>query len=282
MNALEFNKWLYDYSSQLDVKPLVMGILNVTPDSFYSGSRYTSALKAYDKAMEFVSKGVDILDIGGESTRPGALEVSDEEELERVLPIIEQIRKQSDICISLDTYKPQVMQAGIELGVNLINDVKALQTPGALELVAKANIPVCLMHMYGNPKTMMSEVIEDRKLFSEIKDFFSEIIQKLKLAGLSPHHIILDPGFGFGKTLNQNVKLIRNLKEFTDFCCPILVGLSRKSFIGELTGKTVVDRKAGSLAGNVIAFMNGARILRTHDPEETKDALRISRAIFKA
>lgn len=282
MNALELNNWLRDYTLEIDARPLVMGILNITPDSFYQNSRYQTNSIAFDKAMEFVSKGVDILDIGGQSTRPGALEVGADQELERVIGVIEKIRQHSDICISLDTYQPQVMQAGIELGIDVINDIKALQMPGAMDLVAKANKPVCLMHMYGNPQTMMSEVIENRNMFDEIRAFFHQSIEKAKLAGISAHRIILDPGIGFGKTLNQNLSLLGNLKEFKDFGCPILVGLSRKSFIGELTGKAVIDRKAGSLAGNIMAYMNGARILRTHDPEELIDALRVSRAIVKA
>jgi dihydropteroate synthase len=282
MNALEFTHWLQDYSLQRDVRPLVMGIVNTSRDSFYQNSRYPSDTSAFEKAMEFVSKGVDIIDIGGQSTRPGAAEISVEEELERVISVIEKIRKHSDICLSLDTYKPKIMDAGINLGVNLINDVKALQMPGALELVAKANIPVCLMHMYGNPQNMMSMVQEERNLIPELRDFFKSMVAQAKRAGISEHHIILDPGIGFGKSMNQNIFLIKNLKEFYDFGYPILVGLSRKSCIGELTGKSVTDRKAGSLAGNVMAYINGARILRTHDPDETKDALRVSRAIVKA
>lgn len=263
-------------SLQLD-SPRVMGILNVTPDSFSDGGQFAAFESACRYADDMVALGVDIIDIGGESTRPGAEDVAVEEELKRVIPIIEYISAKYDVWISIDTSKAQVMEKAVNAGANLINDVRALQEPGALAMAVKLNVPVCLMHMQGQPRSMqLSPHYND--IISDISAFFSARLEACKEAGVEGHNIILDPGFGFGKTLEHNYQLLRRLREFESFEFPLLTGLSRKSMFGQLLSKDAEDRGPASLAGALICAQNGAHIIRVHDVAATQDALKVWQA----
>lgn len=255
-------------------RPLVMGILNVTPDSFSDGGRFLNREVACAHACEMIRAGADLIDIGGESTRPGAESVSVEEELERVLPVVRALRKDSDIAISVDTSKPEVMHALHDEDVDLINDVRALREPGSLEAAAKSGLPVCLMHMKGLPRTMQ-EAPEYKDVVAEVREFFAERIAICVDAGIRKDKLLLDIGFGFGKTPEHNLTLLNRLEHFSDFELPLLVGLSRKSTIG----KIVDDRLTGSLSGALAAVGRGAKLLRVHDVEETVAALKVWRAI---
>jgi dihydropteroate synthase len=258
----------------------VMGILNVTPDSFFDGGRFHLCDRALSHVEQMLSEGVDIIDMGGESTRPGAASVPLQEELERVIPVIEAIRERFDVALSVDTSKPEVMLAAVSAGADLINDVCALQQPGALAACAKLAAPVCLMHMQGQPRTMQQsphyhDVVQD------IVQFFQQRIAVCEAVGIVRQRLILDPGFGFGKTLSHNVDLLRRLTAFSDLGLPILVGLSRKSMIGTLLDNRPVEgRLYGSVAGAVIAAMQGANIVRVHDVGATVDALKIVNAVM--
>lgn len=263
-------------------KPLIMGVLNVTTDSFYDGGAYISLDKASDHAFELINQGVDIIDIGGESTRPGAQPVSLEVELERVIPIIEYIRKYSDICISIDSYKPQTMQTAVRAGASIINDVYALQKEGSVEMAAKLNVPVCLMHMQNRPDTMQDCPSYPEGLMNELSYFFMQRIEACKTAGIKMKNIILDPGFGFGKAVKDNLHIVYNLQKLQEFNLPLLLGVSRKSTIGVVLNKPVNERLAGSLAMAVFAALNGVGILRTHDVDETKQAIQVLDAIHQA
>lgn len=261
-------------------RPLVMGILNVTPDSFSDGGSFTSeeAIKRQIESMQ--TAGVDIIDIGGESTRPGAFSVSLEQELERVLPVIEWVRNLSDVKISVDTYKTEVMRASIELGVDMINDVNALQSDGAVELVAQANIPVCLMHKKGEPSSMQ-DAPTYHQVVEEVSEFLLERARVCEEQGVRKGAIILDPGFGFGKSLQHNVDLFERLDELMALSYPLLVGVSRKRMIGELLDDLPVEKRmVGSVAAAMMAAMKGARILRVHDVEETMQALKVTMALL--
>lgn len=256
-----------------------MGIVNVTPDSFSDGGKYTSVDKAVEHALRLVEEGADILDIGGESTRPGATPVSLEEELERVVPVIEQLAKLSKVPLSIDTYKPQVMQAAVDAGVDLINDIRALQEPGALEIAARSNAGVCLMHMQGTPQTMQLDPKYD-DVVAEVRDFLAARMKAANNAGIPPERIVLDPGFGFGKRTEHNIALLQALPEILDLGRPLLVGLSRKSVLGQITGGDVNVRLHASLAASVISVMKGARIVRVHDVKATADALKVAAAVL--
>jgi dihydropteroate synthase len=251
-----------------------MGVLNVTPDSFSDGGQFLSSSAALERGLEMISDSVDIIDIGGESTRPQAEPVSLEVELERVLPVITAIRERSDVCLSIDTSTPEVMAAAAELGVDLINDVRALVRPGALAVAAESGLPVCLMHMQGDPETMQLNP-KYTDLIEEINRFFGSRIRACTAAGISSEKILLDPGFGFGKSPRHNLQIINRLDEFFDHGLPLLVGLSRKSTIA----KIVDDLLTGSVSGAVIAVMRGARIVRVHDVAETVEALKVVTAI---
>lgn len=255
-------------------RPVVMAILNVTPDSFSDGGKFYSVDAAVTRAIEMISEGADIIDVGGESTRPGAAAVSTEEELARVLPVIEALRRVSDVPISIDTSKAAVIEAAAAAGADLINDVYALRNPGALAAAAASGLPVCLMHMQGEPRTMQQNPHYD-DLIAEIRAFFLERIAACESAGIPRSRLILDIGFGFGKTPLHNVQLINRLKAFADLERPLLVGLSRKSTIG----KIVPDRLIGSIAGALLAVEEGASMLRVHDVAATVHALRIRAAI---
>ncbi|MDB9868309.1 dihydropteroate synthase [Pseudomonadales bacterium] len=259
-------------------RPMVMGILNVTPDSFADGGKYLVPAQAAEHARQMILDGADIIDVGGESTRPGAAVISVEEELHRVIPVIQAIRAESTIPISIDTSTPEVMRQAALMGVDLINDVRALSRPGALAAAAATGLPVCLTHMQGDPQTMQLEPTYTN-LLVEICGFFEARILACEAAGIPRAKIILDPGFGFGKTAAHNLQLINRLEEFMMFGCPLLVGLSRKSTIGEVLGDPAVDRLQGSIAGALLAYMNGASLLRVHDVAETVQALRVVKAI---
>ena len=258
--------------------PVVMGILNVTPDSFSDGGNYCQLDSAVKQAHTLLEQGAKIIDIGGESTRPGAPDVSLEDELDRVIPLVKALRKTSDCIISIDTSKSEVMRQAILAGADIINDVRALQEPGAIEvLAAYPDVAICLMHMQGQPRTMQSNP-QYEDLFADINDFFSERIEACEQAGIQQQRIILDPGFGFGKTLAHNYEILNRFDEFNQFNLPVLAGLSRKSMIGNLLNKSTDERLAGSLAGALIAAQNGAKIIRVHDVQETVDVLSVWQA----
>ncbi len=261
---------------------LVMGVLNATPDSFSDGGQFLSPDFAVTHALRMINEGADIIDVGGESTRPGAQPVSVAEELERVIPVIEAIRSQSDVAISIDTVKPEVMEAAVMAGADMINDVNALRAEGSLEVCARLNVVVCLMHMQGEPRTMQQNPSYD-DVVSDIKSFLTERIEVCKQAGIKPENIIVDPGFGFGKTLEHNLSLLKHLDMFQDINLPILVGFSRKSMIGKiLDADNVSDRLYGSLAAAVLAYTRGARIFRVHDVKPTVDILKVCAAMSAA
>ena len=258
--------------------PLVMGVVNVTPDSFSDGGRFYNVEAAVAHGRQLEAEGAAILDIGGESTRPGAAEVSIEEELRRVLPVIEQLRAATRAVISIDTSKPEVMRAAAAAGAGLINDVRALREPEALAVAAQMGCAICLMHMQGEPRTMQHNPTY-RDVAGEVKAFLDERVQAAKAAGIPADRITIDPGFGFGKSLEHNLELLRRLGELTSGEVPLLAGLSRKSMIGKLTGRPEGDRVYGSIALAVIAYQNGARIIRAHDVAATVDALKIAAAV---
>ena len=258
--------------------PVIMGILNVTPDSFSDGGHFINANLALDRALQLIDDGAQIIDIGGESTRPGAKDVPLDEELKRVIPIIEAIRKESDCAISIDTSKADVMKNAVLAGADIINDVRALQEPNALNVAAQFDdIAICLMHMQGQPRSMQSSP-HYNDLFADINTFFKQRLFACETAGINNEQIILDPGFGFGKTLNHNYEILANFSTFNQFGLPLLAGLSRKSMIGNLLNRDTDDRLAGSLAGALIAAQNGANIIRVHDVKETADVLGVYQA----
>ena len=257
-----------------------MGVLNITNDSFSDGGNYLDSEKAYEQAMHLINEGADLIDIGGESSKPGALEVPINVELERVVPVIKKIRAVSDICISIDTYKPEIMQAAVEAGANIINDVFALQKEGSLEMAAHLAMPICLMHMQGKPQTMQKNPSYSSGIIPEIMDFFSERIKCCVARGIRKDRLILDPGFGFGKKVADNMLLLKDIASFKQFNLPLLLGVSRKSTIGVLLNKDVNERLIGSVALAVYAALQGVAILRVHDVDETKQALHLINTIF--
>lgn len=254
-------------------RPHVMGILNVTPDSFSDGGHFNQLERAMTHARQMVAEGATLIDIGGESTRPGAPDVSEQEELDRVLPVVERMVRELDVMISLDTSKAVVMREGCAAGAHLINDVRALLEPGALAAAAAADVPVCLMHMQGQPRTMQAEPHYD-DLLGEVRAFFDERIAACLTAGIAREQLLLDPGYGFGKTLAHNYQLLAQQESLLDYQLPLLVGMSRKSMIGNLLGRPVDERLAGSLACALVGMQRGARIIRVHDVRATMDALR--------
>lgn len=259
---------------ELDLgRPLVMGILNVTPDSFSDGVGVVSRDAALKRAERMLADGADMIDIGGESTRPGADPVPLQEELDRVLPVVEALRDHG-VPISVDTFKPQVMRAALEAGADMINDIRALQEPGALEAVAGSRCGLCIMHMQGEPRTMQHAPKYD-DVVVDVRRFLAQRAQALHEAGIARERVVLDPGFGFGKTVGQNYTMLRRLDAMRVDEYPWLLGLSRKSMIGHVVGREPAERLAGSLAAALYGLEKGASILRVHDVAETVDALRV-------
>ena len=266
-------KWLCA-GRQLDLsEPLIMGIVNVTPDSFSDGGRYAGTPEAIAHGLELLEQGADILDIGGESTRPGAAEVTEQEELERVVPVVEALAKTGAV-ISVDTSKAGVIREAVKAGAHIINDVRALQEPGALEAAAQTNAGICLMHMQGTPATMQKNIAYGN-LLQEVERFLLDRAQCAQSAGIAQERICLDYGFGFGKTVDQNFELLANTDYFARLPYPILVGLSRKSSLGAVVGRDVSDRLIASVTGALIAAQRGAGIVRVHDVAATHDAFKI-------
>ncbi len=253
-------------------RPQVMGIVNVTPDSFSDGGRFYSSSQALDHARYLIDAGADSLDIGGESTRPSAAPVGAQEELDRILPVLEGLRH-CGVPVSVDTMKPTVMRAALTAGATMINDVCALQVPGALEAVRDSDCAVCLMHMQGEPRRMQ-DAPQYRDVLAEVYDFLATRIAACEAAGITRSRLCVDPGFGFGKTLEHNLALLRGLPRLAELA-PVLVGVSRKRMIGEITGRSVEDRLAGSVAAALRAVERGAAIVRVHDVAATVDALKI-------
>jgi dihydropteroate synthase len=261
--------------------PSVMGILNVTPDSFSDGGRFDQFDAARRHAEQMADDGASIIDIGGESTRPGANKVSESQELDRVLPLIEALRKTVEIPISVDTSKATVMREAVSTGAAIINDVLSLQEPGALSVAAELEVPVCLMHMQGRPRSMQVNPTYD-DVASDVVAFLEGRVSQCVAAGISRDLIVVDPGFGFGKTHAHNVELLANLRQLHELELPVLIGLSRKSTLGELTGRDVDGRLPGSISAAVVAVMKGAQIIRAHDVRETVDALKVVNAVLEA
>ena len=258
--------------------PLVMGVLNVTPDSFSDAGRFASPDEAVQHGLRLAAEGAALVDVGGESTRPGAQPVTAEEELRRVLPVIEQLRRATTAVISIDTSKPEVMRAAASAGAGFINDVRALREPGALEAAAASGCGLCLMHMQGEPRTMQVAP-HYRDVVGEVRAFLAARVAACRDAGIDAARITIDPGFGFGKSLEHNLTLLRHLPELAAGGPPVLVGLSRKSTVGKLTGREPGERVYGSVALAVIAALKGAHIIRAHDVAATVDALRVAAAV---
>jgi len=257
----------------------VMGILNITPDSFSDGGVFVEPERAVAHGRAMVAAGAGIIDVGGESTRPGAVAVSEAEELDRVIPVVEALSGALEVPISVDTSKPGVMRAAVAAGAGLINDVYALREPGAVEAAAELEVPVCLMHMRGEPRTMQVNP-EYEDVVGEVRAFLKERIAVCEAAGIHRQRLLADPGFGFGKSPEHNLTLLRRLDAFTALGVPVLAGLSRKSLIGHVLGRPVDERLAGSIALAVLAATRGARILRVHDVAETVDAVRMVEAVL--
>ena len=261
--------------SVLDLStPQVMGILNVTPDSFSDGGTHNRYHDALEHVARMVQEGATIIDIGGESTRPGAAEVSVSEELDRVIPVVEAIAQRFDVWISVDTSKAQVMSEAAKAGMHMINDIRSLHEPEALDVAAQTGLPVCIMHMQGQPRTMQAAPNYEN-VVREVKDYLEAEIARCVNAGIDRQQIILDPGFGFGKNLSHNYQLLANLEQFHNFGLPLLAGMSRKSMIGQLLNVPPQERLAGSLTCAVIAAMQGAHIIRVHDVKETVQAMQV-------
>jgi len=260
-------------------RPLIMGIVNVTPDSFSDGGKFFTTEHAIAHALQLVEEGADILDIGGESTRPGAQSVGVAEESARILPVLEGLAH-CGLPLSVDTLKPEVMRAAIRSGADMINDVNALQSPGALQAVAESAVAVCLMHMQGEPRTMQHDP-RYQNVLADVKTFLAARITAAKQAGIALERMVIDPGFGFGKALEHNLALLHGLDAFRSLGVPLLAGLSRKSMLGALTGLDAAERMVPSVAAAVISAMKGAKILRVHDVKETRQALQIVSAINK-
>lgn len=260
-------------------RPVVMGVLNVTPDSFSDGGQFAGRDAALLHAEAMLADGAAILDVGGESTRPGAADVPEAQELDRVIPVIEALQNLTDVPISIDTSKPAVMEQAVSAGAAMINDVRALGENGALEMAASLGVPVCLMHMRGQPRTMQ-DAPEYDDVTAEVRAFLAGRRDASVAAGVPQSRILLDPGFGFGKQHRHNVELLANLRQLTELGQPLLVGLSRKATLGALTGRDVDDRLAASVAAALIAVMQGARVVRAHDVRETVDALTVWRNVM--
>ena len=266
---MQFGKYSIDLS-----QPQVMGILNVTPDSFSDGGKHTNVSQALDHALRMIDEGATFIDIGGESTRPGAPDVSLQEELDRTIPVIEAVAKNTACVISIDTSKADVMREAVKVGAGLINDVRALQEPGALQVAAEAQVPVCLMHMQGQPRTMQQSPEYD-DVVNDVGQFLLARTKVCEEAGIAKDKILFDPGYGFGKSLEHNYTLVKHLPSLMKLGYPVLVGMSRKSMIGNLLNRKVDERLAGSISLATIVAQMGAHIIRVHDVKETADAVNI-------
>jgi len=267
------------FGFNLAQRPLVMGILNVTPDSFSDGGRYQALEFAMERAEQMIQDGVDIIDIGGESTRPGSPSVPVREELDRVMPVVYALRELGH-ALSVDTCKPEVMREALIAGADMINDINAFRAPGAIEAVAGSDCGLCIMHMRGTPQDMQADPVY-QDVVEEVTDFLRERVEILLAAGVARDRVTIDPGFGFGKSVEHNVALLRSMgKMGRELGLPVLAGLSRKSMVGALTGRSVEQRLAGSLGGALAAVAQGARIVRVHDVAETVDALKVWNAAF--
>jgi len=259
-------------------RPLLMGVVNITPDSFSDGGKFLDPQAAVEHGRRLIEEGADILDIGGESSRPGALAVSDQEELARVLPVLKALK---DVPVSVDTRRPAVMRAVLEVGASMINDIEALTAPGALDAVADSDCAVCLMHKKGDPATMQQDPRYD-DVVGEVKTFLAARIAACEIAGIERDRITIDPGFGFGKSAAHNFSLLKRLAELAALGVPVVAGWSRKSTLGAITGRPVTERLAASVAAALLAVQHGATILRVHDVRETRDALAVLQALEKA
>jgi dihydropteroate synthase len=284
VNSEQFSVWCQSNRSILKStddlrKPLIMGVLNVTPDSFSDGGQHPDPEAAFQRAMIMIEQGADIIDIGGESARPGAVSVSVDIELNRVIPVIERIRSLSDVCISIDTCKAEVMSAAVTAGASIVNDIAALRGEGVLPVVARMDVPVCLMHMQGSPVMMQDKPCYSQDIDVEINDFFKQRIAACEQAGIRRDRLILDPGFGFGKSVQHNLMLLKRMAGFQQHGLPVLLGVSRKSTLGAISGKKVMERMPAGLAIAVFAILNGVSIVRTHDVAETTQALQMIDAI---
>ena len=278
MNIRNFNDWLLSIEKQ----SLIMGILNVTPDSFSDGGKYLEKNNAINHALAMIDNGADIIDVGGESTRPFSDPVSLDEEISRVIPVIEGIRKESDVCISIDTTKSEVATAALNSGASLINDVSAMEVdPLMIDVALKFDCPIIIMHMKGTPKSMQDNP-QYESLISDIKDYLQERVDFIVSKGINSKKIVIDPGIGFGKTVENNFEIINNLNHFTKMGLPVMLGASRKSFIGISLDLPEEDRLEGSLAANIIGLQNGAKIFRVHDVAETNKAFVIANKIFNS
>ncbi|MGA9993662.1 MAG: dihydropteroate synthase [Thiobacillaceae bacterium] len=272
MNILQAGRYQLDLS-----RPLIMGVVNVTPDSFSDGGRLATSHAAVAHALNLREQGADIVDIGGESTRPGAAVVEQEEEWRRISPVLEALVA-ADVPVSVDTRKPAVMRAAIEAGAAMINDVQALRAPGALETVARGNVAVCLMHMQGQPRNMQEQPVYD-DVVAEVRSILAIRVEACEKAGIKRDRIVVDPGFGFGKTLDHNLALLRHLDSMVELGLPVLVGISRKTMLGALTGRPVDQREYAGVAANLLALARGASIVRVHDVAAMRDALSIWNAV---
>ena len=279
MNRGDFIKWCgADHVTLRQAPgyaPLITGVLNVTPDSFSDGGRYCHPDTAYDHAQALIAAGADLLDIGGESSSPGTMPISMQEELDRVLPVIDRIIAADPIALSVDTYKPQVMRAAISAGVACINDIYAMQKSGAIDCVKNADVAVCLMHMQGTPQTMQDEPQYAQGVVTDIDGFFVQRIKACVDAGIDRARLILDPGFGFGKTVPHNLQLVQRIARFQRHNLPVMLGVSRKSTIGKILDQPPQGRLAGGLALAVYAMLVGVSVIRTHDVLETKQAFKM-------
>lgn len=259
----------------------IMGILNVTPDSFYDGGRYDSSKVALQRALQLVREGVDIIDVGGESSRPGAAKVGQQQELDRVLPIVELLSKELDVAISIDTYKPVVMQEAVAAGASMVNDINGLRAEGAIEMLKDLGVPVCLMHMQGEPTSMQTSP-NYKNVVREVSDYFVTRIERCLQVGMDKVNIVVDPGIGFGKTLNHNLELLANLSELRKASgCHMLIGVSRKSLIGKLLGRELDERLPASIGLAVQSVISGAKIVRVHDVRASFDAIRAVEAVLQ-
>lgn len=285
MNNQQFRQWCERQANPLLANremPLLMGILNVTPDSFSDAGCYLHLDKALQHARAMIAAGADLLDIGGESTRPFADKVSIDEEKQRIIPLIERIRAESDICISVDTSKPGVMYAAVAAGAGVINDITALNGEESLQTALQLQVPVCLMHMQGIPRNMQERPEYPHGVVTEINEFFDRQIERCVTFGLPREHLILDPGFGFGKTVQHNLQIIKHFEQFKCHGLPVMLGASRKNTLGVVLDKPVSERLIGGITLTTIAALKGAAMIRTHDVDETRQALLMTRAVMRA